>query len=138
MLSALACEFHHLGVACLDLDKEAKPWLALGYAPEGPDFEDPRQLVRGRFLVGAGPRLELLIATAEASPVKAALARGAKIYHQAFLAPRFDESLLKLRNLGCKLTVGPEPAVAFQGRRIAFLLMPNLNLIELIEKDAQS
>jgi methylmalonyl-CoA/ethylmalonyl-CoA epimerase len=134
VLWALACEFHHLGVACLDLDKEAKPWLALGYASEGPDFDDPIQLVRGRFLIGAGPRLELLVATGDASPAKTTLARGAKIYHHAFLAPRFDESLVKLRGLGCKLTAGPAPAVAFEGRRIAFLLMPNLNLVELIEK----
>ena len=134
MLSKLGGKFHHLGVACLDLDKESKPWVTLGYRPEAPDFEDTIQQVRGRFLIGAGPRLELLVATTPTSPVTAALARGAKFYHQAFSVPQFDESLAELRGLGCKLTVGPVAAVAFGGRRIAFLMMANMNLIELIEQ----
>jgi methylmalonyl-CoA/ethylmalonyl-CoA epimerase len=71
VLCALACELHSPGVGCLDLDKEAKPWLAHGYTPEGQDFDDPIHFVRGRFLIGAGPRLELLVANADASPVKA-------------------------------------------------------------------
>ena len=79
MLSKLGGKFHHLGVACLDLDKESKPWVTLGYRPEAPDFEDTIQQVRGRFLIGAGPRLELLVATTPTSPVTAALARGANL-----------------------------------------------------------
>lgn len=134
MLRKLGCKFHHLGVACLDLDKEAKPWIAVGYRPEGPDFEDPTQQVRGRFLAGVEPRLELLIATTPTSPVTGALARGAKFYHQAYTTPRFEETIAGLRGLGCKLVVGPVPAVAFGGRRIAFLMTANVSLIELIEQ----
>lgn len=60
MLAALGCTFHHVGVACRDLDAEAGPWLSIGYAAEGVDFEDQIQQVRGRFLVGVGPRLRTL------------------------------------------------------------------------------
>ncbi len=133
MLAALGCTFHHVGVACRDLDAEAGPWLSIGYAAEGVDFEDQIQQVRGRFLVGVGPRLELLVGLGPSSPAAAALARGSKFYHQGFVTPRFEESLAALRRARCKVTVGPTPAVAFGGRRIAFLMMPNMNLIELIE-----
>ena len=61
------------------------------------------------------------------------LARGVKIYHTAYETPDFDGALQALRARRCKLTVGPVPAIAFGGRRIAFLLLPNMNLIELIE-----
>jgi len=49
--------FHHLGVACRNLDVEEAVWVPLGYTREGDDFEDPRQQIRGRFLTGPGPRL---------------------------------------------------------------------------------
>jgi methylmalonyl-CoA/ethylmalonyl-CoA epimerase len=53
-------EFHHIGVACKDIESETKISMNLGYEIEGEDFIDPVQGVSGRFLVGGGPRLELL------------------------------------------------------------------------------
>lgn len=133
MFSELGCTFHHLGLACRDLDAEARPWMALGYTAEAPDFHDPIQQVRGRFLVGPGPRLELLIPSAAGSPVEGVLQRHGKIYHQAFLTPKLEETIAAARAARCKLVVEPVPAVAFDGRLIAFLLMPNMNLLELID-----
>jgi len=132
-LDGLPLQFHHLGVACRNLDVEAAAWTILGYLPEGPDFTDPVQQVSGRFLAGPGTRLELLVAAGPKSPVPAMLARGVKIYHTAYETSAFDGALQALRARRCKLTVGPVPAIAFGGRRIAFLLLPNMNLIELIE-----
>ena len=134
MLNRLNCEFHHLGLACADLDREARAWLDLGYRNEAPDFEDPIQRVRGRFLIGPGPRLELLAPLSADSPITAVIQRSVKIYHQAFEAPVFDETIATLRAANFKLVTGPVPAVAFEGRRIAFLVAPNLNVVEIIEK----
>ena len=44
--------FHHLGVACADIEMETVTYRALGYAPEGEDFVDPLQGIQGRFLLG--------------------------------------------------------------------------------------
>ena len=52
--------FHHVGVACEDIEVESARWLVLGYVRDGEPFEDPRQGVRGVFLAGQSPRLELL------------------------------------------------------------------------------
>jgi methylmalonyl-CoA/ethylmalonyl-CoA epimerase len=133
MLSELGCVFHHIGVACRDLDAEAGPWLALGYKIEGADFEDPTQHIRGRFIIGPGPRLELLVPTDADSPITGMLTRGVKFYHQAFVASRFEEVLATLGTLRCKIVADPVPAVAFDSKRIAFLLTPNISLIEIIE-----
>jgi methylmalonyl-CoA/ethylmalonyl-CoA epimerase len=133
MLKKLGCVFHHLGVACRDLEQEAPYWLSLGYVTEGADFEDPIQRVRGRFLVGPGPRLELLQGVGDDSPIAGLLKRQIKLYHQAFETPMFDLAVRTLEESGARLTAPPAPAVAFGGRRIAFLFLPNGNILELVE-----
>ena len=125
-------QFHHLGVACQDLDKEATRLAPLGYAPEGEDFVDPVQGVSGRFLAGGGPRLELLAPLAASGFLTPWLASGVKLYHLAYETPSLDEEIARFRTQGAKLVVRPVPAVAFGGRPIAFLMLPNLLLVELI------
>jgi len=135
MLATLGFTFHHIGVACRDIEAEAKAWLMLGYVAEAPDFEDPIQQVRGRFLVGAGPRLELLMQAGPQSPIPGILRRDTKFYHMAYVGTAFDDAIAALRQKRCKITTDPAPAVAFGGRRIAFLILPNMNVIELVEAE---
>ena len=133
MLNDQDFRFHHLGVACRDLDREFDSWERLGYRAEGGAFHDPIQKVHGRFIVGPGPRLELLAPAGPGSPVDGVLDRGGKIYHQGFEAFGFDAALADLQTSGARLVAPPAPAVAFDGRRIAFLMTNTLNLIEIIE-----
>jgi methylmalonyl-CoA/ethylmalonyl-CoA epimerase len=126
--------FHHIGVACRDLNSETNRFAALGYAPEGADFTDPIQGVSGRFLVGGGPRLELLVPLSTEGCLAPWLKTGAKLYHLAYIAPDFDGEILRLRGRGAKTVVQPVPAVAFAGRRITFLMLPNMMLVELISE----
>jgi methylmalonyl-CoA/ethylmalonyl-CoA epimerase len=125
--------FHHLGVACRAIDADARTYYALGYRDETPTFEDPIQGIRGRFLVGAGPRLELLEPLAGSKVLDPWLERGVKIYHQAFEVPDLDASIERVLATRARLMVAPVPAVAFGGRRIAFVMLSNMTLIELIE-----
>ncbi|MFN3431705.1 MAG: VOC family protein [Candidatus Sericytochromatia bacterium] len=125
--------FHHMGLACRDLDTEIAAWAILGYRLEGSPFEDPIQRVRGCFVVGAGPRLELLMPLDDTSPVMPWLAKGVKFYHQAFETVDIRRALDTLKARRGKVVVPPTPAVAFQGREIAFVLFPNMMLIELIQ-----
>lgn len=133
MLDAPGVTFHHLGVACRDVARELAGWTRLGYRQEGEAFTDPIQKIHGCFIVGPGPRLELLAPAGEGSPVQGFLQRGTKFYHQGFEVADFDGTLDRLREAGARLTADPAPAVAFGGRRIAFLMTPTLNLIEIIE-----
>lgn len=127
-------EFHHIGVACKDIESETKISLALGYEIEGEDFVDPAQGVYGRFLVGGGPRLELLAPLTEKGVLTPWLNQGVKLYHLAYLTEELESEMQRLRASRAKVMVPPIPAVAFGGRKIAFLMLPNMLLVELIEK----
>src|SRR5260221_1733754 len=131
MLSNL--RFHHIGLACRDIEKDRRDHEFLGYQAEGLVFEDPLQRIRGLFMTLGTMRVELLEPLDESSPLGAYLKRGIKIYHQCFLSPDIEQSVHVLEAHGARLTSPPKPAVAFDNRRIAFLLLPSQMLIELIE-----
>ena len=124
--------FHHVGVVSPDLDKDTTALGVLGYRPEGPDFVDPVQGVRGRFLGGVEPRLELLAPLAEAGVLAPWMKTGAKLYHLAYEARDPEAVLETLRAGRGRVLVPPVPAVAFHGRAISFVMLPNLLLVELI------
>ena len=131
-------EFHHVGVACRDLDVEENVFLGFGYRREAPDFVDPVQGVTGRFLVGGGPRLELLAPAADGGVLTPWLDRGTKLYHLAYLSRSIGPALERLKAARGRVMVGPVPAIAFGGRAIAFVLLPNMLLVELIASGGES
>lgn len=124
--------FHHLGLACKNILIEMNSWAVLGYHKEGNSFVDPLQGVKGIFLIGPGPRMELL----EDLPGQCTLApwlnKGIKIYHQAFEVEDLDFEIKNLIKLRAHVVVEPVISVAFNGRRISFLMLRNMALIELV------
>ncbi len=132
MLDSSGLAFHHIGVACRNFELEEQKFAMLGYRPEGPDFHDPLQGIHGRFLIGAGPRLELLRNDAEPGVLTPRLTKGVRFYHLAYEAKLLEAELARLEAAGAKCVVRPIPATAFGGRNICFLMLPNLTLVELI------
>ena len=128
--------FHHLGVACRNIESELTQFALLGYQPEGDVFEDPIQRVRGVFITGMGPRLELLSPLGDSPMLSPWLNKGVKYYHQAYLTADIVAGIDYLCSAGAHVTVEPVAATAFGGRRIAFLLLRNMALVELVEKTA--
>ncbi len=127
-----ALRFHHVGVACLDIAQEAARLAPLGYVVEGSPFVDPVQGIRGLFVSGQAPRLELLEPLAPGGVLQPWLDSETKLYHLAYETPDLGASLARLRAARAKLVVAPVPAVAFGGRQIAFVMLPNRLLVELI------
>ncbi len=126
--------FHHLGIATTSLARDVSAYALLGYRPEGQEFEDDRQGVRGLFLVDAsGPRLELLEPLPGSQTLSPLLERGVKCYHHAYEVQALEPAIRELRTARARSVRAPLPAVAFQGRRIAFLMLPNGWMVELIE-----
>lgn len=124
--------FHHAGVACANIEQEAARLAPLGYSIEGAPFVDRTQGIRGLFVGGQSPRLELLEPLAAGGVLQPWLDNGTKLYHLAYETADLDASLAHLRRGRAKLVVAPVPAVAFGGRLIAFVMMPNMMLVELI------
>ena len=127
-------KFHHLGFACNSIDRELEIFEKLGYERECDFFEDPQQGVRGIFLVGTGPRVELLENLPGKSTLTPWIEKNIQIYHQAFLVNDISNCLNVLRTQGNIIVVRPVVSVAFGGKKIAFVMMKNRMLIELIEQ----
>jgi len=129
--------FHHVGVACTDIAAEARHLALLGYVPEGAPFNDPVQGIRGMFVTGQSPRLELLQALDARSGgvLNPWLERDARLYHLAYRVTDLAAAIASLRASRAKLVVAPVPAVAFGGRDIAFVMLPNRLLVELISPE---
>jgi methylmalonyl-CoA/ethylmalonyl-CoA epimerase len=125
--------FDHLGLACRELDVEQRALEPLGYRPQGHPFEDPSLGIRGQFLSGPGPRIELVTALPGSRVLDPWLSKGIKIYHQAYRVADLPSEMQALREAGAQPVAPPIGAVAFDGHPVAFLMLPNMLLIELIE-----
>lgn len=125
--------FHHIGLACRDMAADRRDHERLGYRAEGPEFADPMQRIRGLFMTLGPMRVELLEPLDATSPLHAYLKRGIKIYHQCFECRDLERTIAELEKNGARVASSPKPAVAFNNRRIAFLMLPSQMLIELIE-----
>jgi methylmalonyl-CoA/ethylmalonyl-CoA epimerase len=123
--------FHHLGIATDSLDRDVRAYSTLGYRSEGPSVVEERQGVTGRFLVGGGPRLELLEQLPGSETLAPLLSRGIKCYHHAYEVESLEDSLAALRAAGAKQLAPPVDAVAFN-RREVFVMLPNRWIVELI------
>jgi methylmalonyl-CoA/ethylmalonyl-CoA epimerase len=128
--------FHHLGVASPDLAAEVDTLSSLGYSAAGSPFTDLVLGVRGQFLRGCGPQLEVLEQLPGSTVLDSWLARGVRMYHQAFLADSLETELEQLQARGARLVARPTPAVAFGGRRVCFVMLRDSILTELIEADS--
>jgi methylmalonyl-CoA/ethylmalonyl-CoA epimerase len=124
--------FHHIGIACERIETEVPHYELLGYRAEGPIFEDSRQVIRGLFMKSGPIQIELIEPLRPESPVHSYLGRGIQMYHQAFLSHNVREAVRALIDKGAVIVSHPKPAVAFGGRQVCFLLLPNRMLIELI------
>ena len=123
--------FHHLGIATDSLRRDLGAYRSLGYRCEGASVVDERQGVRGQFLVGGGPRLELLEPLPGSETLAPFLSRGIKCYHQAYEVESLEKSVAALRAAGAKQLAPPVHSAPLN-RRIVFLILPNRWMVELI------
>jgi methylmalonyl-CoA/ethylmalonyl-CoA epimerase len=128
--------FHHIGVACESMAFDERVYAQLGYEREGSEFVDPGQGVRGLFLIGPGPRLELLEPYEGSTTLEPWLRSGSRMYHQAFEVDDLDASLASARvDLRAHVLRAPMAAPAFAGRPVSFLMLRNRSVIELIQAE---
>ncbi len=126
--------FHHIGIACRDIEKTLGFYRVLGYEASAVT-DDPIQQVRVCFLVKGGePRLELLEPVGDDSPVKRTLeTAGVTPYHLCYEVEDITAAIDELRRQRFLLVSGPVPACAMDDRRVAFLFKKDNGLIELVE-----
>src|SRR3954465_15392322 len=116
--------FHHIGLVVAKID-DAHPGLT--------KFIDPLQDVAVAFADVHGATVEFIEPTSPKSPVAANLAKGIKLVHLCYAVPDLQAAIDHAAKKGVRLIARPVPAVAFDGRKIAWLFHPKMGLFELVE-----
>ena len=128
--------FHHTGFATTSIDHELAFFTRVGYTQEGNFFTDPVQGVRGVFIVGGGPRIELLENLPGKSTLTPWLSAGVRLYHHAYFIDDISSGLIWTAEQGGKVLVPPVQSVAFDGRKICFVRFRHGVMLEFIERQS--
>jgi methylmalonyl-CoA/ethylmalonyl-CoA epimerase len=127
----------HIGIVVRSLDVSSTYYERhFGLRPVGGRIVDALQDVELQFLEDdAGARLELIRPLSVDSPVARALTHGGGLNHICYQVPDLDSSVQSLLATDAKLVRAPQPAVAFNGRRVAFLYTRQRELVEFVEAE---
>jgi methylmalonyl-CoA/ethylmalonyl-CoA epimerase len=136
----LGFKLRHVGVAVPSLAPATETLSALfGYRVISGPFDDPIQKVSVNFLTTSdndAAEIELIAPLSEDSPITSMLAKsGGGAYHLCFETSDIDQALVHAKNNGCMIVSPPVPAVAFGGRRIAWIYTRSRQLFELVEAE---
>lgn len=138
-LSASTLSFHHLGYVVPDIAAAMKGFVGLlGAVWDGRVYEDPYQRVKVAFFAvkPGDPLVELVEPAAADSPVRRFLMeRGGGLHHVCYEVGDIDEQVTVMRSRGCMIVRRPKPAIAFNGRKIAWIFTPERLLVELLQRD---
>lgn len=127
---------HHVGYVVRSIAEVAVRFAAsIGASWDEKIILDSLQGAHVAFLGkrNRGPLVELVQPEGDASPVSGFLARGGGLHHLCYEVKSLEEQLKASRSLGGTLVRAPLPAVAFNGRRIAWVLTKDHLLVEFLE-----
>ena len=129
--------FHHIGCACTSLEESFKYFSAVGYLQEGSQFIDEIQGVRGCFITGAGPRLELLENLEGRETLTPWISSGIRFYHFAYFVDDINDAIVWAKGRGARVIVRPVASIAFDDNLICFVMFRDGMLMEFIHQPAQ-
>jgi methylmalonyl-CoA/ethylmalonyl-CoA epimerase len=135
--STTLLRLHHIGFVVGNIADSAPGFLrSMGGSWDEKVFADLGQKVKVTFLrITTGDVLvELVEPNAEDAPVNKFLReKGPGLHHLCYEVNKLEEALAELRSKGGLIAKPPKPAVAFEGRRIAWLITAEKLLVELLE-----
>jgi methylmalonyl-CoA/ethylmalonyl-CoA epimerase len=138
--NGLALQMHHIGCVVDSIANRIESFrLDLGSASASQIFEDPIQRSRVAFLELPTPGavlLELIEPAAPDSPVARFLEKGGGLHHLCYEVDDLPGQIERMKAQGAVLIRSPKPAVAFGGRRIAWMRTRGALLIEYLERQA--
>lgn len=134
----LGYEFHHVGYATKSIVHDVIFFESLGYKLEGETFSDPIQGITGCFMVGPGPRIELLENLPDSNILTPWVDAGIKIYHFAYWVDDIHQAIDWATGQRAKVIFQPSASIAFGGRNIAFVMFRNGFILEFIESQLRT
>ena len=125
----------HIGYAVRNIDLAVKSFRELGFG-FGSVFEDHSRNIMIIFGENNGYRIELCSPLHKniESPLDVYLKSSFGIpYHLCFISNDIDEDMEELIKQGYRVIVEPQPAIAFEGRKVVFLMNRSIGIVELVE-----
>lgn len=135
MVSSL--RLHHMGFVVADLATAMPAFVrSMAAAWDGQIFEDPLQKAKVAFMTtrAGEAQIELVQPMGESSPVQRFLQRGGGMHHLCYEVADLETELAAFRSRGAVIASRPKPAIAFGGRRIAWVITSERFLVELLEE----
>jgi methylmalonyl-CoA/ethylmalonyl-CoA epimerase len=133
-----AARVHHIGFVVASIAASIDGFVrSLSAEWDGKVFADPHQRVKVTFLSTgpADPQIELVEPAEAGSPVgKFLVDQGGGLHHVCYEVDDLELEIRERRSKGGLIAKRPKPAVAFDGRRIAWLITSEQMLIELLER----
>lgn len=127
---------HHVGYVVASIE-QAMPGFVRSLAARWDEriIHDPLQKVKVAFLTTRveDPQIELVEPAGEDSPVLRFLEQGGGLHHVCYEVEDLEKELADFRSRGAVIAKRPKPAVAFGGRRIAWVITAEKLLVELLE-----
>jgi methylmalonyl-CoA/ethylmalonyl-CoA epimerase len=129
---------HHVGYVVADAAEALPQWVA-SLEPQWVSeiFHDPLQKVNVVFLQPAaedGVQVELVAPAGEGSPVAPFLAKGGGLHHLCYEVDSLEDRIATMKRRGAVVIRPPKPAVAFGGRRIAWMVTRERLVLEYVER----
>lgn len=128
---------HHVGIVVADIEKARDDYVnRFGFEVVSDKIHDPEQTAFVLFLRMPGDMsyVELVAPDSPKSKLAAALERGGGLNHLCYATPDIAATIAAMTKRGMRLIRTPVPAVAFGGRKIAWLLGKDFALVELVER----
>ena len=130
-------KLHHIGFVVSSIQDCAESFAhGLGASWDGKITFDPIQKVRVTFFEGRGstdPLIELVEPGEPESPVSRFLRHGGGLHHLCYEVEDLESHLNFCKSFGTIILRPPAPAVAFDGRRIAWAMTKKKLLLEFLE-----
>lgn len=136
------CCVHHWGIAVSDMEKAILAYSSMGWKSSTDIIKDTDRNIWITFMKydDRDELIELISPINEKSPVTKTLQAMRDVatpYHICYEVDNLERVLRVLKNRHFVQTTKAESAVAFEGRRVIFLLNKDAGLIELLEKQGE-
>jgi len=138
MAAAKLGRLHHVGFVVASIEKALPGFLTSFEASNGPVIHDPLQeanVVFVRTHPNEYTQIELVEPAGERSPVSRFLAKGGGLNHLCYEVGEIEAAIEELKGRKAVIVSRPQPAIAFNGRTIAWAMTPEWLLIELLEAE---
>jgi methylmalonyl-CoA/ethylmalonyl-CoA epimerase len=128
---------HHIGYVVRSIKEIADRFAeSIGASWDKQIIKDPLQGALVAFFPGVAqnfPMIELVEPASEDSPISNFLKKGGGLHHLCYEVKSLDRQLEFSRTIGGKIVSPPLPAVAFDGRLIAWVYTKDRLLLEYLE-----